>query len=332
MTPAPPAPLSGATGVGSLPGTDPAEAVRMVLGTLPDLPFLPELPARGRHGDLAGRSAALLAGLPVDLQPAGWRLTTGRSRDGARARDLLSYDLDALQEAADAPPALKLQCAGPWTLAALLELPRGDRVLADAGAVDDLAQSLAEGLSRHLADVAARLPGTRLVLQLDEPSLPAVLGGGIPTASGFGRLRAPAASRAVEVLASVLAVAETTVVHCCAPQVPIALLRKAGAGAVSLDATLLTPRDDDAVGEAVESGMGLLLGVVPSVDAPLSDLTATMEPVRALWRRLGMAPERLPETVVVTPTCGLAGASPGHARRALEASARIAQRLAEAPE
>jgi methionine synthase II (cobalamin-independent) len=323
---------SGATGIGSLPGTDPGEAVRMVLDALPDLPFLPELPARGQHADLAGRSAALLADLPVDLQPAGWRLSTGRSRDGARARDLLSYDLDALQEAADGPPTLKLQCAGPWTLAALLELPRGDRVLADPGAVDDLAQSLAEGLARHLADVASRLPGTRLVLQLDEPSLPMVLGGGIPTASGFGRLRAPAASKAVEVLAQVLRIAETSVVHCCAAQVPVALLRKAGADAVSIDATLLTPRDDDQLGEALESGAGLLLGVVPALDAPLSDLSAMMSPVQALWRRLGQAPDRLPSSVVVTPTCGMAGASPGHARRALEASARIAQRLAEAPE
>ena len=322
----------GAAGVGSLPGTDPDEAARMVLGTLPDLPFLPELPARGQHGDLAGRSAALLADLPVDLQPAGWRLTTGRSRDGARARDLLSYDLDALQEAAATPPpALKLQCAGPWTLAALLELPKGDRVLSDPGAVDDLAQSLAEGLSRHLADVATRLPGSRLVLQLDEPSLPAVLGGGIPTASGFGRLRAPAASRAVEVLAQVLAVADSTVVHCCAAQVPVALLRKAGAGAVSLDATLLTPRDDDALGEAVEGGAGLLLGVVPAMDAALSDLDAMMSPVQALWRRLGMAPEHLATTVVVTPTCGFAGASPGHARRALEATVELGRRLAVDP-
>jgi methionine synthase II (cobalamin-independent) len=323
---------SGATGIGSLPGTDPAEAVRMVLGLLPDLPFLPELPARGQHADLAGRSAALLVDLPVDLQPAGWRLTSGRSRDAARARDLLSYDLDALQEAAERPPALKLQCAGPWSLAALLELPRGDRVLADPGAVDDLAQSLAEGLARHLADVAARLPGTRLVLQLDEPSLPAVLAGAIPTASGFGRLPAPAASRAVEVLATVLGAAESTVVHCCAPQVPVALLRKAGAGAVSLDASLLTRRDDDALGEAVEAGAGLLLGVVPALDAPLPDLAAMLAPVQGLWRRLGQDPALLPATVVVTPTCGMAGASPGHARRALEAAVRVAERLAEAPE
>ena len=318
-----------ATGIGSLPGTDPVEAVRLVLGTLPDLPFLPELPARGPHADLAGRSAALLADLPVDLQPAGWRLTSGRSRDAARARDLLSYDLDALQEAADRPPALKVQCAGPWTLAALLELPRGDRVLADPGAVDDLAQSLTEGLSRHLADLASRLPGTRLVLQLDEPSLPAVLAAGIPTASGFGRLRAPSTDRARAILATVLQqdVADT-VVHCCAPHVPVELIRRAGADAVSLDATLLTPRDDDALGEAVEGGTGLLLGVVAAVDGTL-DLRAATAAVEQIWRRLGQPPEALPASVVVTSTCGMAGATPGHARRALEASAEIARRLGE---
>jgi hypothetical protein len=57
-----------ATGIGSLPGEDPREAARLVLGELP-VPHLPELPARGPHADLAGRGAALLADLPVDLQP-----------------------------------------------------------------------------------------------------------------------------------------------------------------------------------------------------------------------------------------------------------------------
>ena len=326
-------PWSGASGVGSLPGSDPREAARMVLDLLPDLPFLPELPARGPHADLAGRSAALLADLPVDLQPTGWRLVGRPSRDGRRAVGLLDEDLDALEEAAQtrAPAAVKVQCAGPWTLAALVELPRGDRVLADHGAVDDLAQSLAEGLRQHLAGVRRRLPGARVVLQLDEPSLPAVLAGRIPTASGFGTLRSPSAQRAAEVLQAVLSVADEPVVHCCAPSPPVELLVKAGARALSLDATLLTPRDDDAVGTAVEAGAGLLLGLVPSTDAPLSDLAATMRPAQELWRRLGFAPERLPQTVVVTPTCGLAGASPAHARRALQACAETARRLGEEP-
>lgn len=338
-SPVPTAPWHGATGIGSLPGTDPREAVRVALGELPDLPFLPELPGRGPHGDLAGRTTALLVDLAVDLQPTGWRLVPRASRDGRRARDLLSRDLDALEEATQGgpPSTLKVQAAGPWTLAALLELQRGERALADSGAVGDLAASLAEGLRRHLADLSVRLPGTLLVLQLDEPLLPAVVGGGIPTASGFGRLRSPSRQRVREVLATVLSVCDDTVVHCCAQDPPLELISQAGAGALSVDATLLGPRHDEALGLAVEAGLGLLLGVVPSVDrrvstSAMSDPSAMLEPVRLLWRRLGFDPDRLPGTVVVTPRCGLAGASPAHARAALAACTEMARRLGEQPE
>ena len=321
-----------ATGVGSLPGTDPVEAARVVLGELPELPHLPELPARGQHADLAGRGSALLADLPVDLQPAGWRLVPRPSRDGRRARDLLARDLDALEEVADAvgaPPRLKLQATGPWTLASLLQLPRGERVLSDHGAVSDLAASLAEGVRLHLADVARRFPSTPLVLQLDEPSLPAVLAAQVPNASGAGRLRAPDAARAAEVLRTVLDAAEDTVVHCCAPGPPVPLLRRAGAGAVQLDASLLTPADDEAIGEAVEGGTGLLLGLVPSTDAPLGDTKQVLAPLLALWHRLGMDPATAPGAVAVTPACGLAGASPAYARAALEACRTAGARLAD---
>ena len=41
--------LRGATGLGSLPGTDAAEAARLVVGELPDLPHLAELSAVRRH-------------------------------------------------------------------------------------------------------------------------------------------------------------------------------------------------------------------------------------------------------------------------------------------
>jgi hypothetical protein len=77
------------TGIGSLPGKDPGEAARFLLDELP-IPHLPELPDRGWHADLAGRGAALLADLHVDLQPSGWRIVPRPSRDGQRARDLLA--------------------------------------------------------------------------------------------------------------------------------------------------------------------------------------------------------------------------------------------------
>ena len=80
-----------ATGIGSLPGEDVAEAVRVVLGELPDLPHLPELSGRGAVAGMVGRALAVLADLDADLQPAGWRLTGSTGSPGLdqrRARSL----------------------------------------------------------------------------------------------------------------------------------------------------------------------------------------------------------------------------------------------------
>jgi len=326
-----------ATGVGSLPGTDPVEAAKLVLGVLTDLPFLPELPGRGAIADLTGRTCALLVDLPVDLQPGGWRLVERPGRDQRRAHDALSRDLDALEEAAaTAPPALlKLQSAGPWTLAASLELRGLERALSDHGAVRELTASLALGLADHLADLRARLPQTTFLLQLDEPTLPAVLAARIPTSSGFATLRSPQPQLVREHLRTVLAAGGDdvqTVVHCCAADPPLRLLLQAGAQHLSLDATRLHERDDDALGEAVEAGAGLLLGVVPATDAPLACADELLRPVRALWRRLGLAPDTLARTVVITPTCGLAGATPAYARQGLEACVRAAEALEAEPQ
>jgi len=323
-----------ATGVGSYPGEDPAETLRVVLGELPDLPHLPELPARGPGADLAGRTAALLVDLSVELQPSGWRFADRPGRDLRRGLDHLARDLDVLEEqAADHEGPLKLQVCGPWTLAASIELRHGDRALADPGAVRDLTESLAEGVAAHVADVRRRIPGAAILLQLDEPGLPAVLAGRVPTASGFDRLRAVEAPIAEEALRRVLtATGAFPIVHCCAPDVPYGLLRDAGAKAISVDAGLIRARADDAIGETVDAGVGLLLGVVPGTDTSLPPIAGTVRPVRELWRRLGFKPARLAEQVVLTPSCGLAGASPAYARAALKRVREAATMLAEAPE
>jgi methionine synthase II (cobalamin-independent) len=314
-----PVPISWgpASGVGSLPGTDPAEALRLVLGELPDFAHVPELPARGPGADLIGRSAALLVDLAFDLTPAGWRLVPRPGIDQRRAREFLARDLDALTDVADDYTGLlKVQAAGPWTLAAGLERSRGDRAVVDAGARRDLAQSLTEGLSAFVADVAARVPGARVVVQLDEPSVPAVLQGGLPTVSGFGKLSAVEAHVVEQELAAVVAaLAGPVVVHCCAPRAPLELFRAAGAGALSFDLGLV--QDLDAVGTAVEAGVHLVPGVVPGTDADLPAAKATASRVQAWWRELGFPAEQLAAAVTLTPSCGLAGATPGYARTAM---------------
>ncbi len=320
-----------ATGIGSLPGTDPVEAAALVFGELPGLPHLPELPGRGAGADLVGRSAALLVDLPVELVPSGWRLAAHAGRDLRGARDFLARDLDAMEAAAAgyAGP-LKLQVAGPWTLAASLELPNGHRVVSDPGAVRDLAASLTEGIAVHLAAVTARVPGAVAVLQLDEPSLPAVLGGRVPTPSGYGTVRAVDRAVVEQALADVLAAAPEggRVVHCCAPDVPIGVLRNAGADAVALDTALLTSADNDALGEAVDAGLALWLGVLPSTGTAAA-LDDARRPVERLWTELGFARAELPAAVVPTPACGLAGASLPYARRVLSVLRDVGAWLAD---
>jgi methionine synthase II (cobalamin-independent) len=312
-----PEPWGPASGVGSLPGSDPAEAVRLVVGELPDFPHLPELPGRGAGADMIGRSAALLVDLSVDLTPAGWRLVPRPGIDQRRAREFLDRDLDALYDVAGGYRGpLKLQAAGPWTLAAGLERTRGDRAVVDAGARRDLAQSLAEGLAAHVAAVAARVPGATVLVQLDEPSVPAVLQGGLPTVSGFGKLAAVESHVVEQELADLVRrLAVPVVLHCCAPRMPMDLFRAAGAAAISFDLGLV--QDLDAVGTAIEAGTHLLPGVVPGTDAPLPAAKATASRVQAWWRELGFAPEQLAAAVTLTPACGMAGATPAYARSAM---------------
>ncbi|NEB79969.1 methionine synthase [Streptomyces sp. SID14478] len=328
-----------ATGVGSMPGGDAREAAKTVTGSFegPEqgIPFLAELPARGPGSDMIGRTAGLLVDLYARVEPSGWRIGDRPGRDTKRARSWLGEDLDALEEFTQGYEGpLKVQAVGPWTLAAALELRNGEAALSDLGACRDLAGSLAEGLRAHLADVRRRVPGARIVLQLDEPSLVAVLRGQVKTASEYRTHRAVDRQVVEGALRDVMAVngGGPVVVHSCAPDVPFALLRRAGADAISFDFSLLTERDDETIGEAVEGGTKLFAGVVPGVDGPLSDPAGSVMGVRTLWRRLGLNPGSLAESVVLTPSCGLAGASPAYARAALAHCARAARSLADNPE
>ncbi|HEX8768295.1 MAG TPA: methionine synthase, partial [Jatrophihabitans sp.] len=283
-----PWPAGAATGLGSLPGTDPAEAVRLVLGELPELPYLPELPGRGFGADLIGRTGALLVDLPVEWQPHGWTVTSHSGRDQARARDHLNRDLDAVTEQAQGVPLLKVSVCGPMTLGAALELPNLHKVLTDHGAFRDLAGSLAEGARVLLAELGSRLPGTAVVLQVDEPGLPQVLAGQVPTPSGYGTVRALPRSVATPALTSVLEAAQPghRVVHCCAAEVPYDLLADSGASAVSVDASLISDGQLDSIGELVEAGISLWLGVFPGTDADIS-ASAARERIGRLWSKLG---------------------------------------------
>jgi methionine synthase II (cobalamin-independent) len=345
-----PLPRGSASGVGSLPGTDVAAALRVVRKVLMSpapgdssrpsgVPFLPELPGRGPGADLVGRAAVRLVDLPVDLQPSGWRLVDRPGHDMRRAGAFWREDLDRLAEALDGwTGPVKVQLAGPWTLAAGLWLPRGERAVSDPGARRDLVTSSAEAVGAVVVDLLAAVPGAQPVVQVDEPSLPAVLDGALPSASGLHRMRSVPASEVSDGLALVVTAAReagaATVVHCCADDPPVALLRRAGADGLSLDTSRLTPSGWESVAAAVEDGVALWAGAVPSAGDGAGDIEAgrsvgaAADALVRAWRDVGLALPLLAD-LVVTPACGLAGATPDGAVAALRAAVAVQGRLAE---
>ena len=294
-----------------------------------ELPYLPELPERGPGADLVGRTAGLLVDLHVDLQPVGWRLVDRPGRDANRTAALLRQDLDELAEAFDGHTGpLKVQVAGPWTLAADLWLHRGERVIVDEGAYRYLVDSLAEGVRLHVAAVRGLVPGAQIVLQVDEPSLPTVLAGRLPTASGWGRLPSLDPQVAAEGLQTVLSAHEgETVLHCCAAEPPVPLLRAAGPTAISLDTSHLRPRAWEGVAVAIEDGLRLHAGLVPTDGSRLRAQDLARDLVIA-WTRVGMPVSSLLD-VVVTPACGLGTRAPAVARAVQRAAVETARELEE---
>ncbi|ORB32452.1 methionine synthase [Mycolicibacterium parafortuitum] len=328
-----------ATGIGSWPGTAAKEAAEIVVGELHHLPHLVELPARGVGADLIGRAAALLVDITMDTVPRGYRVASGRTSVTRRAVSFLDEDLDALEEAWEkaglrgGERAVKLQAPGPITLAAHLELGGGHRAITDAGAVRDLSASLAEGVAEHRRNLARRLESP-VVVQFDEPTLPAALAGRLTGVSSLNPVH-PVDESLVTVLLDecAAAVGGEVAVHSCAPDLPWKLLQRSTISAVSVDLHTLSAADLDGIGEFVDSSRTVVLGAVPAA-APAARTSAEQiaAAVAGVTDRLGFARAVLRERIGISPACGLAAATGEWARRAVELAQRAADGLAEDPD
>jgi methionine synthase II (cobalamin-independent) len=275
----------------------------------------------------------------MDTVPRGYRIASRRSAAARRAVSLLDEDVDALEEAWEraglrgSARTVKVQAPGPITLAAQLELSGGHRALTDAGAVRDLAESLTEGLALHRAELARRL-GAHVVLQLDEPLLPAALAGRLTGVTGLSAVHPVDEAVATGLLDDCIdGVGGDVAFHCCAADVPWRLLQRSKFHAVSLDASQLVPADLDGIGEFVESGRVVMLGVVPTTE-PVQRLAPEQIATTAasVTDRLGFARTILRERVGITPACGLASATAGWARTAIDLTQKVADGIALDPD
>ncbi len=321
--------MTAVSGTGPWPGTEPLEAQQTVLGDLADLPDgVPGLPwtvrlaERGPYGTLAAHALGLLDGMPAELGPHGWRLADRPGGDAARLAAARRADLDALAIAAHGwSGPLVVPVAGPLTLAASVYLARGDRAVADAGAVAELVESLGAGVTEHLAAVRRAVPGAEPTVLLHEPLLAQVVAGVLPSFSGYARLRAVPAPVASERLSRAVTLlrdggARGVVLHVGTGAAAIGAARGAGADGLGVEVAGLDERWWEAVAEAVEGGTRLWAGVPQPETSQCAgpDVRGVADAVLRGWERVGLSRAGLRDVTLLAPAGPAVPAGPGGAR------------------
>lgn len=336
------------SGVGPWPGIDQLEAQSAVVGEIaevPDpvagVPWLSRLPERGPAHTAVAAALGLLVDLPAELGPHGWKLADRPGLDAQRLDSARDEAVDALAVAAHGwSGPLLLPVCGPLTLAASVYLARGDRAVADHGAVVELVESLGAGLAAYMAAVRRVLPEASPRVLLHEPLLAAVVAGTLPTFSGYARLRSVPAGEVAERLTRIVeltrsAGADAVAIHLGTGAGLAPVVRRAGADGLGVRISSLDEGRWEPVAEAVESGVRLWA----EVDAPRTsqcagpDVREVARPVLDGWHRVGLPVSRLSELTLLAPApvTGVPDAV-RPARATLATVARAAELIAERAE
>lgn len=341
-------PPLAATGIGSVPFTDPEATAALILEHLPELPFWPQMVRRGYAEDMVPQGARGLPGLVADPEARQVRLDPGLSREMALAefyelvwQDTLEPFALAPEEAAGffaltravaalpSPPlGLKGQVVGPVTFAGMVKDEQDKPILYDS----EFTQAVALGLAKKAAWQAERFRslGAEAVVFFDEPIL-----------TGFGSAFFPVSREEVaRLLTDTLEATRQSGpvrlgVHCCGNtdwslilSLPFDILSFDAYG--YFDSLALY---DKPLRQFLERGGWLAWGAVPTGEELAQETSA------GLWERftgqverltgLGLEPAQVLSQALVTPSCGLGYLSPEAAATALGYLKELSDRARE---
>jgi methionine synthase II (cobalamin-independent) len=171
-------------------------------------------------------------------------------------------------------------------------------------------------------------------VQFDEPSLPAAVAGrltGVTSLSPVAAIEETVATAMLDMCAA--AAGPDVSVHSCGSALPWKVLQHSIISAVSVDVGTLHAAELDAVAEFIESGRVVMLGVVASsAPAQRPAVEEVANSVVAITDRLGFGRSVLRDRIGITPTCGLAAATPDWARTAIGLVRRVAEAFADDPD
>ncbi len=327
-----------ATGIGSLPHTDPRAAVEAAFTFSPELPYWPQLP---KVSPREGMNEQALAGMPgVRAENGKLRLVQDEAFYLGVEKIFTAYESGEAAAAALPPesacaldgfctavqergvPQAKTQIAGPITVGMAVLGEDGNPILYDEVVRDVLVKFL------HLRVkwLAGRLraAGAEPVVFVDEPFLAAF---GTPL---FG-WSLPQVRACLE---AVTAGAETVGSHCCS-NTDWSIFLGGSLAVVSFDAfafaeNFLVYRDDL---QAFLSRVGTIAwGIVPTEPEAIAVATVDTLRDRLLAQidrlgQLGFSREQVLRQSLITPACGLGTRSPDAAARALALTRDLAANL-----
>lgn len=337
-----------ATGIGSVPFTDPEEAVSLILEAMPRMPYWPQMVRLGFREEMTAQAARGLAALKIDEAARTVQVDPDLHRDQALVEfyeavltgELTPFAMEeqeargffALLRAAAAGQlpcqTLKGQLAGPVTFAGMVKDREGKAILFDR----ELTQAVCLGLARKAAWQARRFRDLRKapVIFLDEPFL-----------SGFGSAYLPISREEVlEILGQTIVelrqAADAPLVvglHCCG-NTDWGLLLEAPIDLLSFDSYGYF-ESLQLYGQALvkffQRGGWLAWGLVPTGE------DFRQETAEGLWlrftRQVAQLAQELKTTskeilsrAILTPACGMGYLSPDEARRALRILADLSAR------
>ena len=327
-----------ATGIGSLPHTDAAEAIEAVFTSAPDLPYWPQLPNVSPKEGMNEQALAGLPGLQVEdgklrhVQDEAFFLGTERifaayeSGDASAAamspETACAFEPFAGALAARDGKEAKGQIAGPITVGMAVLGEGGNPILYDDVIRDVLTKFL--HLRVRWQSERLRAAGAEPIIFVDEPFLASF---GTPF-FGWG------AEQVRETLEAVCAGAETVGSHCCS-NTEWSIFLESRLDVVSFDAyefakNFLVYRDSLAA--FLSRGGNIAWGIVSTDPEALGRETAESLRERLLGlvakvEAIGFSREQVLLQSLITPACGLGTRPPAAANRALELARDIATSL-----
>lgn len=335
-----------ATGIGSLPQTDPDEAVALALRYLPEAPIWPQLPRRGYFEHMGGQYSEALPGLVIDETRERFTIDSSRDLTGELERFYERY----LAKDESHFAISESHAAGFYALERSLErgLPAGTRFLkghvtgpltAGISYKDEQGrdiihnETLFDAVVKNLAMKAAwqigRLGrfGKPVVIFLDEPAM-----------ETLGSAFSPAAPELVaekldEIIDTIHERGGIAGIHCCG-NADWALIFNTKVDIVNFDAfgyldrVLLYP---EAIREFVTRGGALAWGIVPTGAFTGSETAdGLLGQLEEGFRRLeaaGVPRATILRQGIVTPSCGLGSLGPAQAEAILKLTLEISGRL-----